>query len=363
MENNGLEPPLAQPDAARPVEELELQPNDVDQGFINMLQEAIRRTRRLAQWQRFTKPFSWVREKVKKFIPESPLERATFFLLLWGTCFSIYEYIHMKDPTLALGDRATAAAEASAATAQYTAHRDWVFNVCPIEIARNMSTPECLHAVNETIPPPPRPQYNEFRSLQHLALRRLVPLINASYALQKEMLESDTRCGAKDASDLLTPSIDCLQPEVSEQSQKRSNTPNAWNILTGFPLPPTERVRYLDTLSARLTVGTSTYVKDLGLALLLALFWLFLTRRWPYHPNCRWYFKMHWRLYWSVWSILFCGLLANYSWVVLRSLSKDIFIETCLSTQTSIQKPADCAHLVHLSANLSPKDQIRTISC
>jgi hypothetical protein len=46
----------------------------------------------------------------------------------------LYEYIHIKTPTLALGDRATAAAEASAAAALYAAYKDWVFNVCPAEI-------------------------------------------------------------------------------------------------------------------------------------------------------------------------------------------------------------------------------------
>jgi hypothetical protein len=196
-----------------------------------------------------------------------------------------------------------------------------------------MSTPECLRAVNETIPPLPRPQYKEFRSLHHLIARRLVPFINASYALEQEMLGSNSYCGAKDASNLFTPSIDCLQLEVSEQLQKRSNIPNAWPALAGFPLPSTENVRYLNNLSARFPVATSTYVIELGVALIWALFWLFVTRRWRYSSNCRWYFTMHWRFYWSISFIRFWILLATYSWSLVQTLSKDIFIKTCLSTQ------------------------------
>lgn len=110
-----------------PAELLEIEADQVEKKFEIWLRHRIRRTWWLAQWQK-------IKRTLKRYTPENAISRLGLFLAIFTLALTLYEYIHIKNPTLALGDRATAATEASARAAQYTAYINWLTSVCPTEM-------------------------------------------------------------------------------------------------------------------------------------------------------------------------------------------------------------------------------------
>jgi hypothetical protein len=156
-----------------------------------------------------------------------------------------------------------------------------------------MSTPACMSAMNETTPPPPKPQYRAVNSIQHLVVRRLVPSVNASRALEKQMLASDSYCAAENPLNLFTPTINCSQLVKSSLLKRGLDVTKRLLALPGFPLPSIKDVTFLNTMSARFPLASWVFIWELCSSLLVILFW-FTATYWPRKSaNRRWLWKVY----------------------------------------------------------------------
>ena len=117
-----------------PTDLLEVEPTKVERNFEKWLKGKVRQMWWLARLEKIKKPFKALHNTQKKYTPKHVVARVGCFLAAFTLALTVFEYIHIKEPTLAIGERATAAAEASARAAQYAQYINWLTNVCPAEI-------------------------------------------------------------------------------------------------------------------------------------------------------------------------------------------------------------------------------------
>jgi hypothetical protein len=348
--NHTPEPPQGgtpTPDEPRPhVEEFELELSDVDRTFIRWLKARVRRTRRLAQQQKPEKRLA-------------PSLKTTFALLgLFATLLCagllVYQQIHIQEPTKKAAEESTAAAVASAAAAEWTTFMEWVLHVCPDELVRssflspiphgadvteqqrNMSTPECLKAMNETIPPPPKPEYREARSIQHLFVRLLVPMINASHALESDILASDNYCGSEISGNLFTTTVNCSRAATSSFSERSLSGAKQLLTMSEFPLPSVKDVAWLNNLSARFPLAYQEFFMLVCYQLILFFAQTVMANRSRNLENRHTSWRIGISLSWAL-SLVYCGsMFINYTLVVSRAMAKDLYIQSCLYSQVII---------------------------
>jgi hypothetical protein len=200
------------------------------------------------------------------------------------------------------------------------------------EQSRNLSTPACLSAMNETIPPPPKPEYRQAHSIQHRLVRHLVPFINASYALETQMMTSDNYCGAENLGHLFTTMINCSLTAAPSVSERSSSDRKRLFVVSRFPLPSIKDATYLNKLSARWPLAylwLSLYIYYQSILILTQAAILILQ---PNHKILNLYRRLHLPT-WII-NLLSCGMtFAHHTLMLSRAMAKDLYIQSCLSFQ------------------------------
>jgi hypothetical protein len=198
--------------------------------------------------------------------------------------------------------------------------------------------------MNETIPPPPKPEYREARSIQHLLVRHLVPLINASYALEADILASDSHCGSDNSGNLFTTTLNCSYAATSSFSKRSLSDAKQFFTMSGFPLPSVKDVAWLNSLSARFPVASKEFLMYLCYQLILLLtqvVMVYRSRNMENHryPASRTQVGTSWVWVWA-WNLMWCGgRFINFTVEVTRAMAKDLYIQSCLYSQVIIEAP------------------------
>lgn len=198
-----------------------------------------------------------------------------------------------------------------------------------------MSTPACLTAMNETIPPPPRPEYREAHSIQHRLVRRLVPFINASHALETQILTSDNYCGAENVEDFFATIVECAQVAAPSHSERSVSGADQLSTMSGFRLPSIRDISFLNTLSAELPQALleSFFMICYQLVLVSAQAAI------AYHSQIFEDRGDPWSVY-LPWARTLCLFgygtrVVQYTWTVSWAMAKDLYIQSCLSFQVT----------------------------
>src|SRR6187549_3510137 len=104
-----------------------------------------------------------------------------------------------------------------------------------------MTSAPCKEAMNDPIPPPPKPQYMEQQSLFYATVKALRVPYDISPALEADLRATDTQC-----SNNITDSDmeSCSSFDVSRLFTKRSGTGSETNVekMVSFPLPSPKQV-------------------------------------------------------------------------------------------------------------------------
>lgn len=255
--------------------------------------------------------------------------------------------------------------------------------VDPIEQQRNMSTPACLNAMNQTIPPPPKPEYREAHSIQHRLVRRLIPFINASHALETQILSSDNYCGAENAGDFFAIMVECAQVATPSLSERSVAGADQLSTLSGFRLPSIRDLTLLNNLSAKLPLAFLEFSWIIWCQLMV----VFAQAAIAYCPRIFENRYHHWSVSLPLARTLcllgYGALVVQFTWKLSLAMAKDLYIESCLSFQVIqfasndwwTRSPAansrqasntsildDCRLITDLTANLSLSDRIRAWS-
>ena len=197
--------------------------------------------------------------------------------------------------------------------------------------------------MNYTAPAPPKPQYKEFKSLHHMVVRRLLPLMNASRALEIEMLASDSFCDMMPMHGEASSMANCTMMDFSHAFERRSINANMWVSLSKFPLPSQHQVGMMKRLSARFPITTITVYAALAYVLIQILALAIMTRRSKRQlspPVVEWHnlrisyhlsFKVDWKSFWSFWCISLTFVFGLYTWQLASFMAKDAFIDMCMT--------------------------------
>lgn len=110
--------------AGSDTESFETALSDTDRKFIRFLKSRMRAMRMRHYWKKF-----------KDLFPESLIGKLTFFFAAWGVCFTVYEFVHLDQPTLANSREQTVVAQGAEAASQWNTYYQWVTIVCPAEKA------------------------------------------------------------------------------------------------------------------------------------------------------------------------------------------------------------------------------------
>ncbi|PVI04247.1 hypothetical protein DM02DRAFT_651849 [Periconia macrospinosa] len=319
--------------------------SDTDRAFIRFLKRRMRRALLRSYY-----------ERIKAKFPETWIGKLTFFLCGFTAVFLVYEMFAIKRPTLAASVSQGLAAEAATAAAQWTAYSTWKNSICPAELVRNISSPECEKVKNQPTPPPPKPRYPEESSLSHQLARRLVPFFNASYILEKEIDASDNHCRIIVDTALAIQQPMCSSIEAHAIFHKRWSNSETRLSLSKFPLPSKSNLHSLKRWTANLPPVTYGFVIWLGTFDVTLLLAAAIHRKWGW--------SIAERRWWHVLFLCNVAVLGEcfrvWMWHLTRFMAKDQFLSTCISQKTSrVEISEACAHLFKRSSTLSSETEIR----
>lgn len=190
--------------------------------------------------------------------------------------------------------------------------------------------------MNSSTSVPPKPQYKEINSLHHMMVRQLVPFVNASRALEKEMLASDNFCNALQAWEQTASPYNCSVMNLSRTFQKRFIDAQAWADMPKFPLPSNYHIDMMRKLSARFSMAIISFFILLADVVTTSLATLLLHRitrcRYLNPSSRRSYLVNFWQFFfWPALCITIALTFGTYTWRLTYIMAKDKFIDTCMS--------------------------------
>jgi len=185
--------------------------------------------------------------------------------------------------------------------------------------------------MKEPTPPPTKPRYHEENSLSHKLARRLVPLFNASYALEKELDASDNHCSTDWNLDTPFTQPVCLSIDAPEVFHKRWISSGTKLDQSEFPLPSRASLRDLKRWTGNLPPMTYTFTVSLTYVVIVLLLTMAIVRKWGRQRSiyCFWM----WFGGGSLWYLTVHFTTSMYN--LTETMAKDQFLDSCLAQKVS----------------------------
>jgi len=193
--------------------------------------------------------------------------------------------------------------------------------------------------MNDTVPPPPKPQYHEAASLSHKVGRGLAYYVNASNAFEQELHSSESYCSPDGALDAQPWLLTCSSINISQALNRRSYSTESLHILDRFPLPSQQNLGWFCHRPPFATdIPYTTYA--FGFFFIASLVVAMIVRKWgqQYSLERRFYLTYDRRLacfYASSTSLLI--VLITWMKHLTMFLAEDMFLERCLAYK--VRKP------------------------
>jgi len=195
--------------------------------------------------------------------------------------------------------------------------------------------------MNDTVPPPPKPQYHEAASLSHRVARGLAHYVNASDAFEQELLSSKSYCSPDGVLDAQPWRLTCSSINISQALNRRSYSTESLHILDRFPLPSQQNLGWLyhrPPFATDIPYTTYAFAVNVG-HFLAGLVVAMIVRKWGQHYLLE---RRFYRTYGWTCACLYASsslLIVLIAWMkhLTMFLAEDMFLERCMAYK--VKKP------------------------